>query len=122
MARSKSPKQGDVYWIDPNPASDREKKNGHRFVIITPQKINFLGVSMAVPIATAGALTLNMGLTVPVVTHDTRGLAVCNQVRSFDVQARVQAGMACFIETLDEALVSEIVNRVLSVIEPAAEN
>jgi mRNA interferase ChpB len=40
-------------------------------------------------------------------------------VRSFDIEARERAGSARYVETLDPALADEIVNRVLSVIDPA---
>jgi mRNA interferase ChpB len=46
-------------------------------------------------------------------------VAVCNQVRTFDLTARVQAGSARFVERIDEAAAEEIVARVLSVIDPA---
>jgi mRNA interferase ChpB len=52
--------------------------------------------------------------------HDTSGVAVCNQVRSFDVEARIRAGNARYVETLDSVTAEEIVSRVLSVIDPAA--
>lgn len=49
---------------------------------------------------------------------DTTGVAVCNQARSFDILARVLAGSARYIETLDTATADEIVNRLVSVLEP----
>lgn len=119
MARSKVPKQGDVYWMDQSPTSGREMKDQHRFVVITPQEINSLGISMTVPIATAGAFAQKMGLAVPVKGGHTIGVAVCNQVRSFDIQTREQMNRAGYVESLDKSLVSEIVSRVLSVIEPS---
>ncbi|MEI6791052.1 MAG: type II toxin-antitoxin system PemK/MazF family toxin [Myxococcaceae bacterium] len=121
MSRHNTPKKGDVYWIDPNPVSGKEMHNKHRFVIITPEEINALGIVMAVPITSAGPFARNMGLTVPISGYDTNGVAVCNQIRSFDILARVKAKTASYVETLDEDLISEIVTRVLSVIEPAIE-
>ena len=118
MPRARHPRPGDVYWVDPNPVAGREMRDRHRFVVITPQPINALGVAMTVPITTGGAFARNMGLTVPISGHDTSGVAVCNQVRSFDLDARVRAGSARFVETLDEATTNEIISRVLSVIDP----
>jgi mRNA interferase ChpB len=118
MVRSSVPRRGDVYWIDPNPVAGREMKDRHRFVVITPREINALGVSMTVPISTGGAFSRNVGLAVPVAGHDTTGVAVCNQVRSFDIEARVRAGSARFIEALDDAAMGEIVARVVSAIDP----
>lgn len=93
-------------------------KNRHRFVVITPAAINALGVCITVPITTGGAFTRDVGLAVPIHGHDTTGVAVCNQVRSFDIAARVQQRTASFIETLDKVTVDEIVARVVSAIDP----
>ncbi len=118
MVRSNVPRRGDVYWIDPNPALGREMKDRHRFVIITPREINALGVCMAVPVTTGGAFSRNAGLAVPITGHETTGVAVCNQVRSFDIEARARAGTARFVERLDDATADEIVARVVSAIDP----
>lgn len=118
MTRPRIPARGDVYWIDPNPVSGREMRDRHRFVVITPREINALGISITVPITTAAAFARLKGLTVPILGHDTTGVAVCNQVRSFDIQARERAGSARYVETLDTGTAAEIVARVLSVIDP----
>lgn len=119
MISRKTPQQGDVYWIDPNPVSGREMRGRHRFVVITPEAINALGVVMTVPVTSGGKFARRSGLTVPLLGHDTQGVAVCNQVRSFDIEARQKAGTACHVETLDAATIDEIVARVLSIIDPA---
>jgi len=119
MTRSRIPQPGDVYWIDPNPVAGQEMSDRHRFVVITPQAINALGIVMTVPIISAGAFARDTGLTVPIMGHETTGVAVCNQVRSFDIEARMRAGSARFMETLDGATTAEIISRVVSVIDPA---
>ena len=118
MVRRSIPHRGDVYWIDPNPVAGREMKDRHRFVVITPREINALGVCMTVPITSGGVFTRDMGMAVPITGHDTNGVAVCNQVRSFDVEARVRGGSARFVETIEQATAEEIVARVVSVIDP----
>jgi mRNA interferase ChpB len=120
MVRGEVPRCGDVYWIDPNPVAGREMKDRHRFVVITPRQINALGVAMTVPITTGGAFARNAGLAVAITGHDTSGVAVCSQVRSFDIPARVRAGAAKFIEALDKATMNEIVSRVVSAIDPSS--
>ncbi len=119
MIRRHIPQQGDVYWVNPNLVAGQEMKDRHRFVVITPKEINALGVAMLVPVTSGGAAMREMGLTVAISGHDTHGVAVCNQVRTFDLNASTRAGTAEFIETLDEVTVSEIVARVVSVIDPA---
>jgi mRNA interferase ChpB len=118
MVRSSVPNRGDVYWIDPNPVAGREMKDRHRFVVITPREINALGVSVTVPVTTGGAFSRNVGLAVPIAGHKTTGVAVCNQLRSFDIEARVRAGSARYIERLDQVTADEIVARVVSAIDP----
>lgn len=73
---------------------------------------------MTVPVTTGGMAGRMTGLTVTISGHDTTGIAVCNQVRSFDLETRVRAGSAGWIETLDPGTTNEIVWRVLSVIDP----
>ncbi len=119
MSKHRIPKRGDIYWIDPNPIVAREMKDRHRFVVITPIEINKLGVVITVSITSGGNFYRKTGMTVPIIGFDTNGVAVCNQVRSFDIEARERAGSAKYIETIDKDTVEEIVNRVLSVIDPA---
>ncbi|MGB5108420.1 MAG: type II toxin-antitoxin system PemK/MazF family toxin [Formosimonas sp.] len=119
MIRRKVPHRGDVYWIDPNPVAGREMKNRHRYVVITPKEINVLGVSMTVPVTTGGAAARNFGLTVNISGYDTSGVAVCNQVRTFDIEDRERSGTARFIETLDDSIVDEIIGKVVSIIDCA---
>lgn len=119
MTRRRIPERGDVYWIDPHPITGRELKDRHRFVVITPKAINVLGVAMTVPVTSGGVFARDTGLTVPVTGHDTSGVAVCNQIRLFDLDARERAGAARYVESLDPATVNEIVRRVISVIDPA---
>ena len=111
--------RGDVYWIDPNPISGREMQDKHRFVVITSKEINALGIAMTVPVTSGGKLSRDVGIAVPIMGHDTTGVAVCNQVRSFDIEARVKAGSARYIETLDTITIDDIVNRVISILDPA---
>ena len=109
---------GDVYWIDPNPVAGRELKDWHRFVVITRKEINALGVVMTVPVTIGGNLSRLKGLVVPIMGHDTEGVAVCNRVCSFDIEALVRSGNTSYIETLDTVTIDEIVSRVISVIDP----
>ncbi len=119
MSKHHIPQRGDVYWIDPNPTTGREMKDRHRFVVITPKEINILGVVMTVPVTNGGTFSRNLGLTVPITGHDTTGVAVCNQVRTFDIDARVRSSTAKYVETLNISIIDEIVNRVISVLDPA---
>jgi len=121
MIRRRVPLQGDVYWVNPNPVAGRKLKDRHRFVVVTPKEINALGIAMLVPITSGGMSMREMGLTVVVSGHNTNGVAVCNQVRTFDLEARIRAGSAEYVETLDKDTTGEIIARVVSVIDPVRE-
>jgi len=58
----------------------------NRFVV-TPSEINALRVCTTVPITSSESFTRNVGLAVPVSGHDTSGVAVRNQLRTFDIDA-----------------------------------
>lgn len=118
MNARRVPQRGDVYWIDANPVAGREMRDRHRFVVVTPSEINKLGISITVPVTSGGAFARLKGLTVTLLGSDTTGLAVCNQARSCDIQARVLAGSARYVETLDAATADEIVSRLVSALEP----
>ena len=93
-------------------------KDRHRFVVITPRQINALGVSMTVPLDDGRRLCAKCRPCGRREWTRDSGVAVCNQVRSFDIAARLRAGSARFIETLDKATMDEIVARVVSAIDP----
>ncbi len=57
-------------------------------------------------------------MAVTITGHETNGVVVCNQVRSFDIEQRVKEGTAKFIERLDDVTMSDIVDRVISAIDP----
>ena len=119
MTRRRSVERGDLYWIDPNPVAGREMRDRHPFLVITPSAINALGLVMTVPVTSSGAFARARGLAVPLEGSPISGLAVCNQVRTFDLSARVKAGSARFAGRVDPAVADEIVARVISVIDPA---
>lgn len=119
MSNTQSAQPGDVYWIDTRSSSGPEINEQHRFVVISPKEINQLGIALAVPITTGGSFAQKMGLTVSVTgSKNTKGLAVCNQLRSFDLQVRIRQGQARYIDSLKPEMTSEVTRRVLSVIQP----
>ncbi|HLB42104.1 MAG TPA: type II toxin-antitoxin system PemK/MazF family toxin [Gammaproteobacteria bacterium] len=119
MTKHRVPQKGDVYIINPNPQAGREMRNPHRFIVISPKEINKLGTAITVPVTSGGNYSRLKGLTVSISGYDTTGVAVCNQVRSFDIEERVRIGTAKYIENLGGHIIDEIVLKVISVIDPA---
>ena len=110
--------RGEVYWINPDPSVGREIRGIHRFIVITHKKINQFGAVTAIPVTSGGSFVRSKGFAVLISGHDTTGVALCNQVRSFDLEARIKSGSARYIETLDQTLIDEIIDRVVSIIDP----
>ncbi|WP_413990241.1 type II toxin-antitoxin system PemK/MazF family toxin [Labrys okinawensis] len=117
MVRSTVPRQGDIYSIDPNPTAGRELRDLHFFVVISPQAINRLGVCMTVPITTGGGAARDMGIAFPITGNRTNGVALCNQVRTFDLAERARIGTARYVETLDGDTTRGIAGVVVSILE-----
>ena len=119
MVRNSVPNRGDVYEIDLNPVVGNEMRDTHRCVVVSPREINMLGLCLLVPITTGGNFIRKAGLAVHISGHDTTGVALCNEIRSLDVVARLKNRTARHIERLDESTTSEIINRVVSILESA---
>ena len=117
--RPKIPKRGEIYSIDPNPVAGRETRNRHYWIVVTPEAINAHGVSVAVVINTVAQGARAAGLTVPVSGGGVTGVAVCNQIRSFDLRARLADGSVSYAGDAPPDVASEIAARVASVIDPA---
>lgn len=121
MPRRRVPKRGDVFWIDPNPTIGHEMRDRHRFVVVSPEAINRLGLCITVPVTTGGERARASGMVVAVTGSDTNGVAVCHQVRAFDIEARIANRTARYIERIDAAIADEIAARVASIVDPAEE-
>ena len=86
-------------------------RDRHPFVVITPGAINALGLVMTVPITSGSAFSKPRGLTVAIQGKRMGGVAVCNQILTFDLSARVRAGSARFVERIDATAAEQIVAR-----------
>ena len=67
---------------------------------IRPGRRSVVRLVTCVPITRGGNHARLNGLTVAIAGHDTTGVAVCNQMRTFDLRAR--AGDIQYVETLDQ--------------------
>lgn len=119
--RPRIPKRGEIYSINPNPVAGREMRDRHYWLVVTPEVVNVHGVAVAVVIATVAQGSRAAGLTVPVSADSVTGVAVCTQLRSFDLRARLVDGSATLAGKADGAAVEEIAARIASLIDPAPE-
>ncbi|AYO84895.1 type II toxin-antitoxin system PemK/MazF family toxin [Methylobacterium brachiatum] len=116
--RPKVPKRGEIYSINPNPVIGREMRDRHYWIVLTPEAVNVHGTAIAVVISTVAAGARAAGLTVPVTADGVTGVAVCTQVRSFDLRARLADGSASLAGIADPDTVGEIAARVASLVDP----
>ena len=116
--RPKVPKRGEIYAINPNPVVGREMRDRHYWIVLTPEAVNVHGLAIAVVISTVAAGARAAGLTVSIMADGVTGVAICTQVRSFDLWARIADGSASLAAIADPVTVGEIAARVASLIDP----
>lgn len=116
--RPKIPKRGEIYAINPNPVVGREMRDRHYWVVLTPEAVNVHGMAIAVVISTVAAGARAAGLTVPIAADGVTGVAICTQVRSFDLRARIADGSASLAGVAEPDMVGEIAARLASLIDP----
>jgi mRNA interferase ChpB len=113
------PQRGEVYSLDPNPTLGKEMRDRHYWLVLTEEAVNRHGMVVAVVINTVAEGMRKAGLAVQVSAGAVNGVAVINQVRSFDFRARDQEGGGVTYEgTADAAIVADIAARVASLIDP----
>lgn len=113
------PRRGEVYSLDPNPTLGKEMRGRHYWLVLTEEAVNRHGMVVAVVINTVAEGMRKAGLAVQVSAGSVNGVAVINQVRSFDFRARDQEGGGVTYEgTADAAIVADIAARVASLIDP----
>lgn len=113
------PRRGEIFSIDTNPVAGREMRNRHYWIVLTPEAVNRLGMALCVVVSTGAEGARAAGLTVRVVADGVTGVAICTQIRSFDLMARLQNGSATRAGIAPADVVDEIAARIASLIEPA---
>lgn len=117
--RPRIPRRGEIYSINPNPVAGREMRDRHYWLVVTPEAVNVHGVAIAVVISTVAHGARAAGLAVPVSGGGVTGVAICTQVRSFDLRARLADGSATLAGAADPTVVDEVAARVASLVDPS---
>jgi len=113
------PRRGEIFSIDTNPVTGREMRDRHYWIVLTPEAVNRLGMAICVVVSTGAGGAREAGFTVRVVADGVTGVAICTQVRSFDLMARLQAKSATRAGMVQADVVDEIAARIASLIETA---
>lgn len=111
------PCRGEIFAIKTDAVACREARD-HHWIVLTPEAVNRLGMTLCAVIATGAKGTRATGLTVQVAAAGVTGVAICTQVRSFDLVARLRNGSATRVGMASAEVMDEIAARIASLIEP----
>lgn len=120
MVKARTPARGDIWHVSLDPVSGHELMGPHYFIVLTDEALNkVLKVAMCCPISTGANAARSVGVTVPVLPHDTengnlRGVVLCHQMKAADLISRG----AKFYTKADDALVTEVTMKLVDLIDP----
>jgi mRNA-degrading endonuclease toxin of MazEF toxin-antitoxin module len=105
-------KRGDIYVVDLNPAVGYEQQGSRPVVILSPAPLN----RVSPPLITSGGFAARYGRMAVSLTGagtETAGVVLCNQIRTIDIRGR----KGRFVEALPDAIVAEILARVVDIFD-----
>lgn len=105
--------RGDIYVVELDPTSGHEQRGRRPVIVVTPSAFNKLGLQLAAPITSGGAFARHAGFAVELTDAKTKGVVLCNQLRTLDLAAR----SARFVERAPQAVVEEMLARVRTLVE-----
>jgi mRNA interferase ChpB len=108
--------RGDIVRLNLNPTAGREQQGDFRpALILTPAVFNSMGLAVIVPITQGGDFSRHAGFAVTLSGSgtETQGVALTNQLRSVDLEARG----AKRIEVVPEVVIDDALARVQAMFE-----
>nr|WP_113891830.1 type II toxin-antitoxin system PemK/MazF family toxin [Roseiarcus fermentans] len=107
--------RGDIYMVDLNPTVGHEQQGARPVVVLSPAALNRVSPALIAPITSGGFAARYGGMAVSLTGAgtDTTGVALCNQIRTIDIRGR----KGKFVEALPDAVVAEILARVVDIFE-----
>jgi mRNA interferase ChpB len=110
-----TPKLGEIWRIDLNPAAGKEQRGVRPVLIVSQQEFNRSGLGLVCPITQGGNQSRFAGFAVTLMGSGTKtqGIVMCNQPRTVDFASR----KGKFIELAPEDVVSEVLARIQTLIE-----
>jgi mRNA interferase MazF len=100
------PKRGDIVWTDFDPSAGQEQAHHRPALVLSPEPFNKqIQLALVAPITSR---VRGHGFEVAVDTAKTKGVVLCQQVKTIDYAAR---GIK-FIEKAPAGVVSEVLAKV----------
>lgn len=109
------PDRGDILHVSLDPVLGKEQQGERYVLVLTLSAFNRFGLVLAAPITQGGNFAREHGFAVPLtgIGIQTQGVVLCHQVRMLDYQAR----NAKVIESVPEYFVSEVLDRVKTLLD-----
>jgi mRNA interferase ChpB len=107
-------KRGDIYLVSLNPSEGHEQREYRPVLVVSPEVFNeATKLPVILPITTDGEFARRIGFAVPLSGIKTTGVVRCDQPRVLDLHARKGRK----VDTLPEALLNEVMARVITIFE-----
>jgi len=109
-------KRGEIWLVALDPSQGHEQKGRRPVLIVSPEAFNRVTkVPVVLPITSGGSFARTAGFAVPLdgAGTTTTGVVRCDQPRALDLSAR--GGKK--LETVPDAIVNEVLARVLPIFE-----
>ena len=116
----RTPKKGEIWYIDPDPTKGNELRSPHYFIVITDELLNkALGTALCCPISTGGNAARSQSVTVTLDGNSTQsgkitGVILCHQLRALDLEER----QAKFATKAEDYLIDEVIMKLVDLIAP----
>ena len=109
------PRRGDLLRLNLDPTAGHEQQGTRPVLVLSPEAFNRFGLALVCPVTRGGAFARGRAWTVPLsgTGLQTDGVALCNQARTLDWQAR----QATLIESAPADLVAEVLARVAALLD-----
>lgn len=105
--------RGDIYVVDLDPTAGHEQRGRRPVILVTPLAFNQLGLQLVAPITSGGAFARHRGFAVDLASAKTKGVILCNQLRTIDLAAR----KGRHIERAPAAAVEDMLAKIRTLME-----
>ncbi len=104
--------RGDIWNVDLEPTRGREQQGSRPVLVVSTDVFNRMGLPLVAPITRGGSFARNAGFAVPLSGCKTDGVALCNQLRSIDLEARG----ARRVERAPEEVLDDVAARIAAIV------
>ena len=97
-------RRGEIFNVDLEPTMGREQRYRRPVLVVSPDIYNNQFAPLVCPITTGAAYARDRGFAVPLSGGKTRGIVLCNQARTLDLEAR----KAKRVEAIDADVLQDV--------------